>query len=231
MLDFSRFSHLTFDCYGTLIDWEQGILDAVAPVLRRHRVGATDEHVLRLFAEHEAKQESQDYRPYRVVLQGVMEGLAKDLGFTLDEADLEALPASVGRWPAFADTVESLRRLASRYQLAVLSNIDDVLFTETSKHLGVAFADVVTAQQVGTYKPDPRNFEALLERLRVPKEGMLHVAQSVYHDHVPAKALGLSTVWVNRPSRRAGTGVALPAEATPDLEVPDLATLVRTLGL
>ena len=229
MIDFGRFTHLTFDCYGTLINWEQGILDAVSLVLRRHGVSASDERVLRLYTRLEAEQESGSYKPYRDVLRGVMSGLAAELRFPASMGDLDALPDSVGFWPPFTDTVGALRRLAARYKLIILSNIDDALFARTASHLQVKFTDIITAQQVGSYKPSPENFRFALNRLGVPASQILHVAQSLYHDHVPAKRLGFSTIWVNRPSRLAGTGLALPAEVKPDLEVADLEGLADTV--
>ena len=227
MFDFSRFTHLTFDCYGTLIDWEQGILDAVTPVLARHGLDATPESVLRLYTKLEAEHEAGPYRPYRDVLRGVMAGMAAELKFAATPADLNALPDSVGCWPPFADTVPALQRLGERHRLVILSNIDDALFAHTARQLGVHFSDVITAEQVGAYKPSLDNFRFALRRLGVPPDQVLHVAQSLYHDHIPAKRLGLATVRINRPSRLPGTGLALPAEVCPDLEVPDLQSLAR----
>ena len=231
MLDFNRFTHLTFDCYGTLIDWETGILRAVQPVLQRHGLMALDTAILQLYARHEAEIEAGPYVPYREVLRGVMAGLAAELGFRPDEAELNVLAGSVGEWPPFADTVESLQRLQRRYKLVILSNIDDDLFAATQRQLGVEFDEVITAQQVGSYKPAPAHFETAIARLGVPVSQILHVAQSRYHDHVPAKALGFATVWVNRPSLLPGVGLTMPAEASPDLETPDLRTLVEQMGL
>lgn len=230
-MDFDRFTHLTFDCYGTLIDWESGILAAVGTLLERHGIAAGEAEILRLYARHEAEEEKGPYKPYRTVLANVTAGMASDLGWTPAPADLDALADSVGSWPPFPDTVAALAKLGGRYELVILSNIDDALFAETAKHFTVDFADVVTAEQVGAYKPSRENFRAALGRLGVPGRQVLHVAQSLYHDHVPAKELGLATVWVNRRSRRPGTGVALPARVTPDLEVPDLASLVEAMGL
>ncbi len=228
---FDGFTHLTFDCYGTLIDWETGILAVLRSVLRCHGRAAEDEALLRLYARYEADEEAGDYRPYRDVLRGVMAGVAESLAFVPTEDDLDALPDSVGRWPPFADTVAALNRLKTRFKLVILSNIDDAMFAETNRLLEVEFDDVVTAQQVGSYKPSHANFEHTLARLRVPREQVLHVAQSIFHDHVPAKTLGFTTVRVNRESRCPGTGVAPPAHAAPDLEVPDLKGLVIAAGL
>ena len=231
MLDLARFTHLTFDCYGTLIDWEVGILEAVMPVLRSHGVAADETHILRSYARHEAAEEAGSYRDYRAVLRGVVERFAEEHGFVATDSDREALAASVGTWRPFPDTVDALRRLGTRYRLVILSNVDDDIFQETARLLRVPFEDVVTAQQVGSYKPALENFRFALRRLGVPVGGILHVAQSLYHDHAPAKRLGLATARVNRASRNPGTGVALPAEATPDLEVPDLESLASLAGV
>lgn len=230
-MDFARFSHLTFDCYGTLIDWETGILNALRPIFARHGVAAPDVEILQEYVRLEAQLEAGAYRRYREVLRGVVAGMGPVFGFAPTEEDQDALPASVGSWPPFPDTVEALRRLRERYRLVILSNIDDALFAATRERLGIDFAEVITAEQVGSYKPHPAHFHAALARLGVGPERVLHVAQSLYHDHAPARALGFSTVWVNRPSRLAGTGLAPSVEATPDLEVADLASLVRVMGL
>ena len=232
MLDFARFTHLTFDCYGTLVDWETGILAALSPLLERHGASAEPREILRLYAEHEARLESgPQYRSYREILRGTVAGIAADLGFEPAQDELAVLGDSIGAWPPFPDTPGALRRLGARYRLAVLSNVDDDLFERTAATLGMRFDAVITAQQVGSYKPSMENFRFALRRLGVDAARVLHVAHSLYHDHAPAKRLGLSTVWVNRPSRRRGVGVAPPAEVAPDLEVPDLASLAEAAGL
>ncbi len=230
-MDFGRFTHLTFDCYGTLMDWEAGILAALQPLIAKHGVTASEEQLLRLYTQFEAQQESGAYQPYRRVLERVTEQIASELGFTLSAEERETLPASVGDWPPFPDTAQALGRLKTRYRLVILSNIDDALFAETQKRLPVPFDAVITAEQVGSYKPAHGHFLTALERLGVPREQILHVAQSRYHDHVPAQALGFAGVWVNRPSRLAATGLSLSVQITPDLEVPDLQTLVTQMGL
>jgi 2-haloacid dehalogenase len=230
-MDYGRFTHLTFDCYGTLIDWEAGILAALKPLAVRHGVSADEEQLLRLYVKYEAEQESGLYRPYRRVLQGVTERIASALGFTPTEEELKALPDSVGEWPPFADTVQALHRLKARYKLVILSNIDNAMFAQTQRRLATPFDAVITAEQVGSYKPAYGHFQAALAQLGVPREQILHVAQSLYHDHVPAQELGFSSVWVNRPSRLAGVGLAPPVQVTPNLEVPDLKTLAGLMGL
>lgn len=230
MLDFDRFTYLTFDCYGTLIDWERGILAALRPVLDRHEIAISDDAALALYGELESAAERGPYRPYRALLATVMDGFGERLGFTSSADERAALALSVGDWPPFPDTVAALQTLARRFRLAILSNIDDDLFAGSARRLEVAFAAVVTAEQVGSYKPDPGNFRALLARLDVAPDRVLHVAQSLFHDIAPANALGLSTVWVNRRHDRPGFGATPPATARPDLETPDLQTLARLVG-
>lgn len=204
---------------------------AVQPVLESHGLAVDDKEVIRLYAKFEAEEESGSFRRYRTVLRGVMASLGAKLGFAPTEADLDVLPRSVGSWPAFEDTVDALARLKKRHKLVILSNVDDEMFAETAKQLETRFDEVITAEQVGSYKPALANFRFAVDRLGVPQDRILHVAQSLYHDHVPAKELGFTTVWVNRPSRWPGMGVALPAEASPDLEVPDMESLAAAAGL
>jgi len=219
MLDFSQFECLTFDCYGTLIDWESGILAALRPVLAEHNRTLKDEELLELYGKFEAQAEAGEYRPYRKVLQFVMQRIGSRLSFALHENEINVLPQSLLRWPAFPDTVEALQRLKSRYKLAVISNTDDDLFAESAKTLEVSFDFVITAQQAQSYKPSHRNFELALERIGLPKGKILHCAQSLFHDIVPAKALGIANVWVDRRAGKKGSGATVPANATPDLTV------------
>jgi 2-haloacid dehalogenase len=225
MLDFDRYEYLTFDCYGTLIDWERGILTAIHPVLAKHGVAISDDELLERYGELESAAEGGEYHSYKETLATVMDGFARHYDFTLAPGERESLAVSVGDWPPFADTVEALGVLAGRYKLVILSNIDDDLFALSAKHLKVPFAAVITAQQVGSYKPNHGHFRVALDRLGVSKERILHVAQSLFHDIVPAKEVGLATVWVNRRHDRSGFGATPAAAARPDLEVPDLRTL------
>jgi 2-haloacid dehalogenase len=229
-MDFSRFSTISFDCYGTLIEWEAGILPALRGVLGRHGQTLTDAAILEVYGEFEAEAESGAYRMYRDVLQSVVQAFAERLGFTPGPADISSLSESVPSWPPFPDTVAALRQLGKRYRLAVISNIDDDLFAETRKHLGVEFDAVITAEQARSYKPSLRNFELALNALAIRPENLLHVGQSIYHDVLPAQSMGISTVWVNRKSARPGVGAVRAAEGRPDLEVPDLITLATIAG-
>ncbi len=221
-IDVARVEALTFDCYGTLIDWERGILNAFQPLLARHDAEPGEDALLELYARHEAEVERGPYRTYREVLAASARGVCADLGVEPDAAAVAAFAGSVGVWPAFPDSAASLRRLGARFRLGVLTNCDDDLFAASARRLGVDFDTVVTAQQARGYKPRPENFELLLERLGLPPERVLHVAQSLFHDHVPAKALGLATVWIDRRRGRPGFGATPPAEAEPDATFPDL---------
>lgn len=227
MLDFASFRLLTFDCYGTLIDWEGGIFSVLRPMLAAHGKDISDSALLELYGELEAEAEAGDYSSYRSVLQRVVRGMGRPLGFDPSEAEARALPESIGNWQPFPDTVESLRRLAKRYKLAILSNIDDDLFALTAPKLGVAFDHVITAQQARCYKPCLKLFQMAEQRCGEPRSAWLHVGQSIYHDVIPAQSLGISTVRVNRPSPRRGIGAVKAATGKPDLEVTDLKTLAE----
>ncbi|MFP5343921.1 MAG: haloacid dehalogenase type II [Candidatus Limnocylindria bacterium] len=225
-LDLGRFEAMTFDCYGTLIDWETGILEGLARALDGRGVSLPDdEELLVRYARHEAELEAGPYRTYRDILAAAATAVASDLGMTLDAAGAAAFGGSVVDWPAFPDAPAALARLATRFRLGVLTNCDDDLFAASNDRLGVTFDWVVTAQQVGSYKPSPANFDALLARVDVAPERIVHVAQSLYHDHVPAKQLGLTTVWVDRRHDRPGAGATPPATAVPDARFVDLASL------
>jgi 2-haloacid dehalogenase len=212
-MDFSKFDYLTFDCYGTLIDWEAGILAALRPILAAHVRPLSDNQILETYAELESAAEHSEYRSYREILKEVVRGFGKRFGFNPTEAEQESLPNSVKNWPPFPDTVAALARLATRYKLCVISNIDDDLFAESEYHLtggveptGVHFAHVITAQQCRTYKPSLNNFAVAL-------------------DIAPAQSIGLATAWINRRKDKQGSGATTPANAIPDLELFDLHSL------
>jgi 2-haloacid dehalogenase len=223
-LDFGRFDVLSFDCYGTLIDWEAGILAGLHAVLDPRGVTADDEDLLERYARHEAAIEAGPYLRYREVLARSLAGVCAELGVEPRAEDLVAFSGSVGDWPAFPDSAAALARLHGRFKLAVITNCDDDLFAASARRLGTDFDFVITAQQVGGYKPSHRNFEVAFERIDRPRDRILHVAQSLFHDHVPARALGLSSVWIDRRHDRPGSGATPPAAAAPDLAVPDLTT-------
>ncbi|HSD77067.1 MAG TPA: haloacid dehalogenase type II [Solirubrobacteraceae bacterium] len=226
-LDYARFEALTFDCYGTLIDWETGLLAALRAALGPHGADADDEDLLARYARHESAAEAGPYISYRDVLASALRGVAEELGVRPGADEIAAFSASVARWPAFPDSAAALARLKARFRLGVITNCDDDLFAASSRRLGVEFDWVVTAQQVGSYKPDERNFDLAFARIGVPRERILHVAQSLYHDHVPAKRLGLASVWINRRHGREGSGATPPADATPDAAFPDMASFAE----
>ncbi len=227
MLNFSQFRLLSFDCYGTLIDWETGIFSALRPILAAHGKTVSDSELLRLYSELESDAERGDFHPYREVLQSVVRGLGKRLAFTPTEAEVRSLPESLPNWLPFPDTVAALHKLKAHFQLAVISNVDDDLFTYTARRLEVPFDFVVTARQAGAYKPSLPMFKLAQQRTAVAPNQWLHAAQSIYHDVIPARSLGVTSVWVNRPSPRPGSGAAKSASAQPDLQVPDLKTLAE----
>jgi 2-haloacid dehalogenase len=229
-MNFDHFKCLSFDCYGTLIDWETGISSALRPIMETHEVKVSHDELLALYGEVETEIEAGPYRAYREVLKAVLNKIGDVLGFIPSRDELESFSMSVMNWPAFPDSVQSLRALAIKYRLIILSNIDDDLFQYSQKLLGVKFDHVFTAQQIGSYKPSRRNFEYLIQHAGVPKHKILHVAQSLFHDIAPAMEMGFSTVWVNRRQGLSGSGATPPAEATPDLTVPDLRSLAVLTG-
>lgn len=224
-VDFSRFDAITFDCYGTLIDWEQGILNALQPVLAPREVDVGEDELLERYARHEAVLEAGDYLTYREVLAESLRGLGAELGFDVTADDAQRFAEAMGDWPAFHDTAPALRRLHERFRLGVITNCDRDLFARSNRRLGVTFEWIVAAEDARAYKPSRRPFELALETIELPRERILHAAQSLFHDHVPAKQLGLTTVWVDRRHDRPGFGATPEASATPDLTVPDMKTL------
>ncbi len=226
-IPFERFDVLTFDCFGTLVDWESGLLTGLRAILDRHGVTPDDEDLLARYAVHESALESGPYLPYREVLARAADAIARELGVTASADELAAFGGSVGDWPPFPDSAAALARLKQRFALAVITNCDDDLFAAANRRLGGAFDFVITAQQCRSYKPDPHNFEVAFERIDRPRDRILHVAQSLFHDHVTAKSLGLTTVWINRRHDKPGEGATPPANATPDLIVPDMATFAE----
>jgi 2-haloacid dehalogenase len=227
VLNFKQFRVLTFDCYGTLIEWESGIFSALRPILAAHQKTISDAALLETYSELEARAEQGEFRRYWDVLQSVVRGFGDRLGFTPTGAEARSLPESLANWKPFADTVAALRQLKKRYQLAVISNVDDDLFAGSAPRLEVPFDQVITAQQANCYKPCLEMFKLAMKRLGAGPEQILHVGQSIYHDVILAQSLGIATVWVNRPSPRPGAGAARAASGQPDLEVPDLKTLAQ----
>ncbi len=229
MLDFKRYQWVSFDCYGTLVDWETGISDAVAGVFARHGVRRSRQEILALFSDSEPKvQAGGEFLDYRRVLHDVMELMAWEVSIRLPSAEADALPESLPRWPVFPDATDALRKMQQRYKLAIISNVDDDLFRQSEEALGVRFSAVITSKQAGSYKPDLNPFYEAQERMGLDDalDRWLHVGESLFHDIGPANLLGVDSVWVNRPDRGGGSR---RTDAVPSLEVPDLAELARLM--
>lgn len=215
---FTQYRALSFDCYGTLIDWETGILQALQPWCAWHGVEQPAERLLAVYAHHESDVEAaHPGMAYPEVLGETLRRIAGTFDESASEAECIEFGASVGAWPAFADTASALRRLAKRYALIIVSNVDDVSFAKSARRLGVNFATVITAQQVGAYKPSLQHFTELFQRLDdlgVQRHELLHVAQSLFHDHAPAQSIGLPSVWIDRRAGRTGSGATPPVDIT-----------------
>jgi 2-haloacid dehalogenase len=223
-LDYSRFEALTFDCYGTLIDWESGILARLRAILSARDMAPDDDALLEAYAGEEAGIESGPYLRYRSVLARACMATCRAFGVEATREEAAGFGASVPDWPAFADSAGALVALAGRFGLGVITNCDDDLFAGSNLRLGEPFRWVVTAQQVGAYKPSHRGFELAFGRLAIPRERILHVAQSLFHDHVPAAELGVTSIWIDRRRGRAGTGATPAARAAPAASFPDMAS-------
>lgn len=226
MFDPGRFDTLTFDCYGTLIDWETGILAALHCILSAHGKTIDDATLLKLYGDFEQLSEEGEFHSYKEVLQSVVRRFGAELGFTPSEAEARSLPDSLPRWKPWPDTVDSLQKLKKKFRLAIISNVDDDLFAATRPKLQVEFDEVITAQQARAYKPSLNIFELAFNRLGTPRNRILHIGQSIFHDVVPARKLGLATVWLNRPSARAGVGAVKAADAKADWEITTLSALL-----
>ncbi len=224
----NRFAFVTFDCYGTLIDWENGILSALKPFLERLKERPSTQEILALYAELESQAE-RHWKPYRLVLQEVMQGLAKRLGFELGPEEEETLVRSLPAWPPFPETNPTLEGLkAHQIPWAIISNIDEDLLAKTLRHFTARPDLVVTAEEARAYKPREEIFALALKKIGLPSEKILHVGQSLFHDVSPAKALGFVTCWVKRPGRDP-YGATPPAEAKPDYVVANLKEILKLL--
>lgn len=228
MIDYDAFDALTFDCYGTLIDWETGILNGLKAALGSGIEGESDAQLLARFAHHEHAAEVP-YKNYREVLGLTSHMLAGELGLEISPEQEAQFGASVLDWPAFPDSHDALVSLQERYKLVVITNCDDDLFAASAARLGITFDEVITAAQVGSYKPNIENFhfahEKIQRTLGIPKDRILHVAQSLFHDHAPAKSIGMTTVHI----KRRGNGAAPQASATPDAVFPDMKSFADSI--
>src|SRR5258708_1331584 len=230
-MPFESIRLITFDCYGTLIDWENGMLIALRPLFSRDGRKVPDPQLLELYGEIEAELEAGRYLPYRQGVAQTAQEIGRRLGAEISAEEGRAFAESFACWNPFIDTIAALQSLARRFRLGIISNVDDDLFAETRKKLApVEFDFVVTAQQMQSYKPSHRNFEEAIRRSGLSKGQILHAGQSLYHDIAPANALGIRNVWVNRQSIRPGSGAARPGTATPNYEVRTLAELSALLS-
>ena len=209
-LDLTKFKALSFDCYGTLIDWEAGIAAVLAPWAREEGLDLSDEELLLAYADSEAAVEQETPSAlYPDVLATAFRRTGEKLSTPVGDVWALRLADSVPDWPAFPDSADALARLAKHYRLIILSNVHRAGFAGSNQRLRGDFAAIITAEDAGAYKPAENHFRALdaaLPGLGVDRRGLLHVAQSLFHDHVPAKREGLPSIWINRRHDRAGWG-------------------------
>ena len=226
------FDVLTFDCYGTLIDWESGIFAALQPLLRKAAAPLSRDAALEIFARHESAQEAETPGMiYSELLAQVHRRLAEELALPATEDEHRSFGASVPDWPAFADSASSLQYLKKYYQLVILSNVDRESFKGSNRRLAVEFDAIYTAQDVGSYKPDEANFDYMLSHLGdrgVEKGKILHTAQSLFHDHAPAKKKELASAWIDRRHDQDGWGATMPAAGSAfDFRFTSMADMVK----
>jgi len=219
----SDFKVLTFDCYGTLIDWESGIYRALEPLLQRLGSPQTRDQVLESYAQHEASQEQlTPGMLYPQVLSYVYKRLANEWEVHCTNEEANIFGASVPDWPEFSDSVRALRHLKQHHKLVILSNVDRLSFRSSNARLQVVFDAIVTAQDIGVYKPDPHSFEYLVQVLDldfgVTAAETLHVAQSVFHDHEPASKFGFATAWIDRGNASKEWEKGMPPAGTPKFD-------------
>ncbi len=234
MSDFTALRVLSFDSYGTLIDWESGIAAALRPWAGRNQISLNDEELINFFGVFETQvQNERPFRQYPEVLAETMRRIAHELERPVTEVELYAFARSVGSWLPFEDTVASLHTLVEHFDLIVVSNVDNVSFRQSNDHMDVEFTSIITAEDVGSYKPAKRHFDALSQTLSAKgydQSEHLHVAQSLYHDHVPAKALGFTTCWIDRRQDRVGYGATPKAvDVEPDFRFGNLSDFVAAV--
>ena len=220
--DIKKKQFMTFDCYGTLIDWETGILNAIRPILN----DIDDNKILELYAKFEAEAEKGNFAGYKTVLRRVMSKFYENYSTKGDE---DILVEAIKNFKPFDDTVEALKRLQTNYKLGIISNVDNDLFEYTNRKLDIELSYLITSESVGSYKPSKNNFYKALEVMNAKPEDMVHVAQSIYHDIEPASVLGFLTVKVNRSNLRRGLGATLESDSKADINVKNLNELVSLI--
>ena len=217
------FDTLTFDCYGTLIDWEAGITAALEPLAARAGRAIDAEERVAAFGRHEHEEQARSPGAlYPEILAGVHAAIARDWGIDPDQALARAFGGSVPDWPAFPDSAQALGYLKRHYRLVILSNVHRAGFAASNEKLGVEFDAIYTAEDIGSYKPDPRNFHYMLEHLErdfgVTRGGILHTAESLFHDCATARSLGLATAWIHRRAEVGGFGATQVVEEPPEVD-------------
>lgn len=234
MGEYDGYAALSFDCYGTLIDWEAGISEALGRWAERRGVVAAAGELLGLFSEFEtAIQSLSPAAAYPQILEETLRCIGARLGVPVDESDAAQFGRSVADWPPFRDSHTALRRLGERFRLVIVSNVDRHSFAASREALGVDFDRIITADEVGAYKPADAHFEALfrwLDEEGIARSALLHVAQSLYHDHEPAQRFGLDSVWIDRRAGQAGWGATPPpstSEVRPTWAFPSLEAFAR----
>jgi 2-haloalkanoic acid dehalogenase type II len=234
-VNLTDYEALSFDCYGTLIDWEVGLAAVLSPWARSHGLELDDEALLSAYADHEEQIEREHpAEPYPSVLAQSLTALGRQLGVSVSAEEARSLAVSVPDWPAFDDSHDALVALSRHFKLIILSNVDRQSFAASNRRLNIVFDMILTAQDIGSYKPADRNFDVLVNetgRLGITQGRLLHVAQSLFHDHVPAKRAGLPTVWINRRHGRPGQG-ATPVSSvavTPDWEFNSMAAFAAAV--
>ncbi|MEL6287187.1 MAG: haloacid dehalogenase type II [Pseudomonadota bacterium] len=218
----SDFTTLTFDCYGTLIDWESGMIENLAALVAKADRALERDDILDAHGRHEhAQQAETPTMNYRALLATVYMRLAAEWHVPIDNAAAAAYGNSVGSWPAFPDSAEALAYLKQHFKLVILSNVDRASFAESNARLGVTFDHIVTAEDVGSYKPAIRNFDHMLRELDaagIAKTDILHTAESLFHDHTPANSVGLATAWIHRRHAVKGSGATRPVADMPSID-------------
>ncbi|MBV8190417.1 MAG: haloacid dehalogenase type II [Alphaproteobacteria bacterium] len=228
------FKALTFDCYGTLIDWETGMVEALRPLTGKLAKPLSRNAVLEAHARHESEQQAQTPgKLYRELLAIVYRRLAEEWRVSVDWSECVAYGRSVRDWPAFPDSSGALRYLKEHYKLVILSNVDNESFSFSNQKLGVAFDAIYTAEDIGSYKPSPGNFQYMLKQLwaiGVKPDEVLHTAESLFHDHQPANQMGLASCWIYRRHKDEGFGATMNPGAMPhyDFRFTSLAELAKT---
>lgn len=231
-MQLTDFKALTFDCYGTLIDWESGMIEGLRPLTDKVGTKLDRNRILQAHAHHESTQQAQTpAMPYRELLPIVYRRLAEEWNIAVTWDECRTYGQTVKNWPAFADSVDALQYLKNHYKLVILSNVDNDSFAASNDRLQVAFDAIFTAEDVGAYKPSDRNFTYMqekLERLGVAQGDILHTAESLFHDHVPANKHGLASCWIYRRHDQDGFGATMTPDQTPthDFRFNTMADLV-----